>query len=669
MKNVYNLLLFAVIFFFSSSNYSLADVANDIDTISNKFDTSISEFSLEKATYLVYFGHDNSNLQVLVSDNSRRKSSEASALLTQHKKLIQSRKERVINVLKGQEFQVIRSYNAVPAIVIRTSTEVIKALAKSPLVQNIGLDNSGGVGHLNEAIPQSNIDLVKAIPLSGEGIEVAIIDSGLDENHLDFTERVVSRACFSSDCTESIYDQHGHGTNVTGILAGAGTIAPQGGAPNTQLHILKVLDANNSFDSSSQVVAALDHIITELPNVSIVNMSIGTSALFTSSCDDSRSWTKPLADAINQLHARGVTLFASAGNDGNKEAITAPACLQNVIAVGATWDSRISSYTGFCTEPSPIAGELTCFSNSSDNVDIVAPGATITATGINSGISHYSGTSMAAPFVASCAALLQQAKPSLTPLELRKTLVENGGAMVTDSEGRSLPSLDCWQAYQSLNIEETPILTRLSPSSPYTTTEHSVNFSVTAKDNEDGDVSDQVIWLVNEVESDVTGDNFINSFDVGDYTVTAKIVDSANNEAQVSWQLSIVNKQLYPPQLTINSPNENSQYQSDQTVTFNAIAIDVEDGDISDAIQWYVNNEWIGQNGVLNTSFAAGTHIITAAIVDTDQNETQAEITIIVNEATVIEPPSSGSSSGGGSITLGLLILLCSRLFLFKYNR
>ena len=596
--------------------YTQASTSENLEV----FDANIVAFNDDIDTYIVYFGDDINDKELKNTSFSRKQKTSQIPEHVNRQQRILSRRDNTLEEIAAEDYQLVHNYKAVPAMVIRASGKVIRQLAKSPLVQKIGLDNSGGKGHLNDAIPQTNIDLVKALPLTGAGVEVAIIDSGLAQEHPDFANRVASQVCFSSDCNISIYDQNGHGTNVAGIVAGAGNIAPQGGAPGVTLHILKVLGADNSFNTSSQILSALDHIITNLPNVTIVNMSLGTNQLFTSTCDDYSSWTRSLANAVNQLNDRGVTIFASSGNDGDNTAITAPACLTNVIAVGATWDDRISNYTGLCTELSPVAGEITCFSNSSDNVDIFAPGALITSTGLNNGISNFAGTSMASPLVASCAALLRQSKPTITPLELRNALVENGGAIVTDSTGRSFPSLDCWQAYSSLPSNQLPTLTRLSPQTPLITTDTILDFSVRADDNEDGDISTQVTWWVNNVRTAVIGGSFNQTFALGEYTVTAKVTDSANNEAMLSWNVSVIATDQ-PPILTRLSP-QSPLITTDTILDFSVRADDDEDGDISTQVTWWVNNARAAVIGVrLNHTFALGEHTVTAKVTDSANNE------------------------------------------------
>jgi hypothetical protein len=372
---------------------------------------------------------------------------------------------------------------------------------------------------------------------------------------------------------------------------------------------------------------------------------------------------------------------------------------------------------------------------------------------------------MASPLVASCAALLQHAllqkqSPLLTPLELRNALIENGGAAVTDVNGRSFPSLDCRQAYQALSIDEAPVLTRLSPQASLTTSDNAQQFSITALDQEDGDISSQVTWWVNNANTEHTGKNFSHTFDSGIHTVTAKVKDSANNETQITWQLtidelpvltrlspqeslttmhstiafslnaqdnedgdirsqvtwwindvdtektggsfeydsfvlgeyyivtakvvdsannevtlewqvSIISLPYPPPEIIISSPSDGNQYDSGQEVSFSATATDQNDGDISADTQWLFNDEVIVQAISFSRVFEAGTHTVIARVKNSIENISQTEVTFTVNEPIppvvtpppIVTPPPSSSSSGGGAIGMGLFMLLLIFVF------
>jgi hypothetical protein len=212
--------------------------------------------------------------------------------------------------------------------------------------------------------------------------------------------------------------------------------------------MVKMLDRNNGFNSIDPVVSALNWLALNAPDVRIVNMSIGTTALFTGYCDSATAWTMSLASAVATLHARGVTLFAAAGNDTATVAMAAPACIRDVVSVGAVYDSAYGSDQVVCRDPSA-ADKVTCFSDSSPALDLLAPGALITSTGLRSRgspLSTYLGTSQASPHAAAAAAVLLQARPTLTPLEVEGVLNGSGTPLTDRRNGRVTPRIDALAA-------------------------------------------------------------------------------------------------------------------------------------------------------------------------------------------------------------------------------
>ena len=220
-------------------------------------------------------------------------------------------------------------------------------------------------------------------------------------------------------------DDHGHGTHVTGIVTANGVQTGVGVAPGAQIVSVKVLDSTNSFAFFSEIVAGLDFILNNPQfGVQIINMSLGTFALFEGNCD--ASFTTGAA-AIDALRASGVTSFVSSGNSSSGTSMGAPACIANSIAVGATDDNDV----------------VTSFTNSNETLDIMAPGQSIVSSGLNNGTATFSGTSMASPHAAGCAALLLQAGEVTTPDGIEARL-ESSSIMVTDvTNGLSFPRIDC----------------------------------------------------------------------------------------------------------------------------------------------------------------------------------------------------------------------------------
>jgi subtilisin family serine protease len=219
--------------------------------------------------------------------------------------------------------------------------------------------------------------------------------------------------------------------------------------------MVKMLDRNNAYQSPDQVISSLNWLATNRPDVKVVNMSIVSSQLFSGYCDRAAAWTAALSSAVATLHSHGVTLFAAAGNDQSTSLMPAPACIRDVVAVGAVYDSAYGSDQVVCSDPSA-ADRVTCFSDSGPPLDLLAPGALITSTGLRSNgspISTYLGTSQASPHAAAAAAILLQARPTLTPDQIEAILQASGKPVADWRTGRVTPRIDVMAA---LNLPLVP---------------------------------------------------------------------------------------------------------------------------------------------------------------------------------------------------------------------
>jgi subtilisin family serine protease len=104
--------------------------------------------------------------------------------------------------------------------------------------------------------------------LTGRGVNVAVIDSGVDAAHPDLGDHIVAQHCFTQGgCAPnntneggSAQDVHGHGTHIAGIITGKGSVSPKGIAPDTGIVAVRVLD-NNGAGWTSDVVAAIDWVV------------------------------------------------------------------------------------------------------------------------------------------------------------------------------------------------------------------------------------------------------------------------------------------------------------------------------------------------------------------------------------------------------------------------
>jgi thermitase len=216
---------------------------------------------------------------------------------------------------------------------------------------------------------------IPALPVTTDSPEVliAILDTGIDQQHEDLAGKVVDSVNFSDSPTSA--DLNGHGTHVAGIIAAVtdNDIGIAGVAPNARLLNVKVADDNGLVWSSTvakAIVWAVDN------GAKIINMSL---VLPTSSPE--------LEQAIHYAWSRGVVLVAGAGN-GIKSIPMYPAYYSEVIAVAAT----------------DIDGNLWSKSNYGDWVDAYAPGVEIYSTLPGNNYGYQSGTSMATAYVSAVAA-------------------------------------------------------------------------------------------------------------------------------------------------------------------------------------------------------------------------------------------------------------------------
>ncbi|MCM3760149.1 S8 family serine peptidase [Alkalihalobacillus oceani] len=230
--------------------------------------------------------------------------------------------------------------------------------------------------------------------LTGKGVKIAILDSGVHADHEDL--RITKGKSFVS-YTDSFADDNGHGTHVAGIIAARNNNRGiVGVAHEASIYVGKVLDENGD-GYTSDVVKAIQWALEE--EVDIINVSMG-----------GRSASTALKNALDQAYEAGALIIAAAGNKGNADGtgntVDYPAAYDSVIAVAAVdhQDHRAS------------------FSATGDEVEVSAPGVGIRSTYTDGGYVEVNGTSMAAPHVAGHLALLKQAYPEATNDKLRGML-------------------------------------------------------------------------------------------------------------------------------------------------------------------------------------------------------------------------------------------------------
>ena len=244
--------------------------------------------------------------------------------------------------------------------------------------------------NMNDEWAYEETDAVSALDYyklkAKSNINIAVVDSGINYNHELLKYRVVrTKMDFSTDNTGDEMDKAGHGTKVAGAIA-------KSTPSNVKLFGYKIFDKNLK-GTSSGVVAALSYIKQLKNKPDIINCSFTTGGLGT---------------VIDELVDMGVTVVASAGNDG-KKVYKQPAIFDSVITVAATnqygyaWSS--SSY-GSC-------------------VDISAPGVSVYTANFpgNNTYAQFAGTSMAAPLVSAAAAYVLMENKKYTPEQVKQELI------------------------------------------------------------------------------------------------------------------------------------------------------------------------------------------------------------------------------------------------------
>lgn len=251
---------------------------------------------------------------------------------------------------------------------------------------------------------------------SGEGVDIYVLDSGINRDHMEFERRAKS----VYDAVDNHYtnlpkqngrDCHGHGTHVASLAGGV----RYGAAKKANIMSVRVLNCNNAAPWSV-VLEGLDHIAGVIParrKPAVVSMSLGGRS-------------QPAADeAVNKLQLMGIPVVVSAGNDRGDACHRSPAGAAGAITVSAT----------------NISDGLYYGSSMGECVDLFAPGNRILAAGhhCNNCTRRLSGTSMAAPLVSGVLAVYLQREPYLSVDDLLQRLINDSLKDVISFEGARLP--------------------------------------------------------------------------------------------------------------------------------------------------------------------------------------------------------------------------------------
>jgi subtilisin family serine protease len=323
----------------------------------------------------------------------------------------------VVSAAPDRHQALLRAVQASPAVLALEPDRVVSAFdGPSPVSggPNPTVDESQATWGLQVTrVPQS--------PYTGEGVRVAVLDTGMAPVHRDFTDRVVKKESFVPG--QTVDDGHGHGTHCVGTACGPTepTSLPRYGiAGAAQIYAGKVL-GNEGYGTDAYILAGVNWAVLETCRV--VSMSLGAPTRV------GDAYSQVYEQVARRAMRRGTLVVASAGNQSHRpervEPVGHPANCPSILAVAAVGpDLSVAWFS--CAGLNPDGGL----------VDIAAPGVgVLSAAPEPLAYQRLSGTSMATPHVAGILALLSEANPDASAATLRYLLVSS-------VEPLALPSTD-----------------------------------------------------------------------------------------------------------------------------------------------------------------------------------------------------------------------------------
>jgi subtilisin len=368
------------------------ELSNLVTTISNQSDPKDLE-SYQRANFEIIIPAENTSLihdYTLVAESGTYRSA---IITTKHTQLlIMFKQDNQPDLIRNMEGQVIYECRQQPALLAEVNIDQIDELSLNPNIEYITQDLPIKT---TQQITPWGIEKIGTLPVqaagkNGSGINIAILDTGIDTDHPDLSY------IFGFDFSDLLMDDadpedfSGHGTHVAGIIAAQNNdIGVFGIAPGANLYILKVF-TDEGEGRYSAAIEAIEWCIgtytdaIEGNEIDIISMSWGSEV------DLGDPGIEPW---INQAYNQGIILVGSAGNDGNStgtgDNIIYPARYENVIAVSSTNEED----------------QRPTFSSTGPAVELTAPGVNIISTFID-GYATLAGTSMSCAHVSGSIALL-----------------------------------------------------------------------------------------------------------------------------------------------------------------------------------------------------------------------------------------------------------------------
>ena len=362
--------------------------------------------------------------------------------------------KRLSDEMEPTEFRVRHFYESFSLVAGRATRAGVVRLANRADVDWVTLDETR---RRFQVTPQAAATLMRsdqanASGFTGAGQTVAVIDTGVDYTVAQlggapFPNAKVIGGMDTADEDNDPMDCDGHGTSVSGVIAG-----PAGVAPAAKIVALKAFKSNDATNATcsdtafvSDIIQGINYAISHKAefNISAISMSLGaepdTDEL--GYCDSSEPAE---AVALDAAAAADVPVIVASGNGLHLHALAAPACISSAISVGAVYSISAARVNwSDCTDQPTTPDLVACFSNSNTSLSLLAPGAFWSTFGKGgNNVPNFGGTSASTPAAAGAFALVRQARPDLSGFGVLGVLRSTGVPVTDHRNGIITPRVD-----------------------------------------------------------------------------------------------------------------------------------------------------------------------------------------------------------------------------------
>jgi subtilisin family serine protease len=526
-------------------------------------------------------------------------------------------------------------YHLQPAVAVSLPQKAIEALKKNPKIAFIvpDLEIFTMTETLDWGVDRIDADIVHEYN-NGTGVNVAIMDTGIDRYHPDLAANYAGGYDFGGWIwwlgmnDDDPMDFSGHGTHCAGIVAAVkgNDIGVIGVAPEADLYAVKVFD-DFGDGRYSDVIEGLEWCI--INDIQVISMSFGSA--YTGGDPGIEPW-------INDAYDAGILLVGAAGNDGSGvDTVIYPARYDKVIAVAAT----------------DISDNRASFSSTGPDVELSAPGVGIYSTYLGGGYATLSGTSMACPMVSGTAALVIASDSSLTNADVRVRLQSGTAALVIASDSsltnadvrvRLQQTADYLGAYNLyghglVDADEAALPTGNQPpvanaGADQTVSDadgngvEAVTLDGSGSYDQDGSI-DTYEWKEGAtlLSSAVS---FTRDFSVGMHNVTLTVTDDGG--ASSSDDVIVTVNANQPPVADAGADQTVSDADGDgvEAVTLDGSGSSDPDGTI-DSYEWKEGADVLSNAKSFTRDFSVGTHTVTLTVTDGGGASSSDNVIVTVN--------------------------------------